>query len=249
LQQPPSIVERILAIDELTSQQLVIGTLFLITVLEGERRVVGMGMIVLCLIAIMYTLYGNHISGVFYYSGSSFTELVDKLVYTTDGIFSIPLAAAATFIFLFVLFGKFLERSGAGELFIELAFALAGRSKGGPAKMAVLSSAFMGSISGSATANVVSTGAYTIPLMKKVGYSNDFSGAVESASSTGGQLLPPVMGAAAFLLADFIGMPYTTLILIAAVPALLFFTGIFASVYFEAIKLNMESIDESQIPK
>ncbi|MTI17653.1 TRAP transporter fused permease subunit [Rhodobacteraceae bacterium RKSG542] len=244
-----TLIMRLPGIDELTSTDMFMGTLLVLLVLEGARRVVGMGMVVICIAAILYTLYGYHIPGTFNYSGSSYHDLLDKLVFTTDGIFSIPLAAAATFIFLFVLFGKFLERSGAGELFIELSFALAGRSRGGPAKMAVLSSAFMGSISGSATANVVSTGAYTIPLMKKSGYSPAMSGAVEAAASTGGQLLPPVMGAAAFLLADFVGIPYTSLIVIAAIPALLFFFGIYVAVHFESVAQDMKGLNEDQIPK
>ncbi|MCS2609234.1 TRAP transporter permease [Halomonas dongshanensis] len=243
-----TIIERLPGIDTLTLPQVVIGSALLLCILEAARRIVGWGMVAICLAAVAYTLFGGLISGPFAYSGSTYTDLVDKLIYTTDGIFSIPIAASATFIFLFVLFGKFLERSGAGGLFIDLAFALAGRSRGGPAKMAVITSAFMGSISGSATANVVSTGAYTIPLMKKAGYSPSLSAAVESASSTGGQLLPPVMGAAAFLLVDFVGIPYTDLIMTAAIPALLFFVGIFAAVHFESVKLGMKGVDKSLIP-
>ncbi|WP_319518504.1 TRAP transporter permease [uncultured Martelella sp.] len=243
------IIDRLPGIDELSIFQLAIGVVLLFCVLEGARRIVGLGMVVICVVAVLYTLFGSVIPGPFNYSGSTFAELIDKLVFTTDGVFSIPIAASATFIFVFVLFGKFLERSGAGELFIDIAFALAGRSRGGPAKMAVISSAFMGSISGSATANVVSTGAYTIPLMKRGGYSPALAGAVESAASTGGQVLPPVMGAAAFLLVDFLGIPYTELIVIAAIPALMFFSGIFAAVHFESVKLGMKGIEDQNIPQ
>ena len=244
----PSIVARLPGIDELSVLQLLSGSALVFCVLEGARRIVGRGMVVICLLVILYTLFGSAIPGPFNYSGSSYADLIDKLVFTTDGLFSIPIAASATFIFIFVLFGKFLERSGAGELFIDIAFALAGRSRGGPAKMAVLASAFMGSISGSATANVVSTGAYTIPLMKRGGYSPALAAAVESAASTGGQLLPPVMGAAAFLLVDFLGIPYTRLIVIAAIPALLFFVGIFAAVHFASLKRGMAGVTGEKHP-
>lgn len=163
------IIERLPGVDELSGLQLVLGSALVFCVLEGARRIVGLGMVVICVLAILYTLLGGFVPGAFNYTGSSYVDLVDKLVFTTEGLFSSPIAASATFIFIFVLFGKFLERSGAGELFIDIAFALAGKSRGGPAKVAVISSAFMGSISGSATANVVSTGVYTIPLMKQGG--------------------------------------------------------------------------------
>ena len=245
----PAIIARLPGIDALNALQLAAGSALLLCVLEGARRIVGLGMVTICILALLYPLFGSVIPGSFNYSGSSYLDLIDKLVFTTDGLFSIPIAASATFIFIFVLFGKFLERSGAGELFIDIAFALAGRSRGGPAKMAVLASAFMGSISGSATANVVSTGAYTIPLMKRGGYSPALAGAVESAASTGGQLLPPVMGAAAFLLVDFLGIAYTRLIVIAAIPAILFFSGIFAAVHFASVKLGLAGIAGGKRPQ
>lgn len=242
------IIERLPGVDELSGLQLVFGSALVFCVLEGARRIVGLGMVVICILAILYTLLGGFVPGPFNYSGSSYVELIDKLVFTTEGLFSSPIAASATFIFIFVLFGKFLERSGAGELFIDIAFALAGKSRGGPAKVAVISSAFMGSISGSATANVVSTGVYTIPLMKRGGFSPALAGAVEASASTGGQILPPVMGAAAFLLADFLGVPYTELIVIAAIPALMFFAAIFAAVHFESVKLGMKGVDDAKRP-
>lgn len=242
------IIERLPGVDELSGLQLVFGSALVFCVLEGARRIVGLGMVVICILAILYTLLGGFVPGPFNYSGSSYVELIDKLVFTTEGLFSSPIAASATFIFIFVLFGKFLERSGAGELFIDVAFALAGKSRGGPAKVAVISSAFMGSISGSATANVVSTGVYTIPLMKRGGFTPALAGAVEASASTGGQILPPVMGAAAFLLADFLGVPYTELIVIAAIPALMFFAAIFAAVHFESVKLGMKGVDDAKRP-
>jgi len=221
----------------------------LVTVLEATRRIVGWSMVWVCLFAIGYALFGHLAPGAFAYSGSSFLELLDQLVFTTEGIFGIPLAASATFIFLFILFGKFLERSGAGAFFMDLAFALAGRTRGGPAKVAVLASGFIGSISGSATANVASTGSYTIPLMKKSDYPPEFAGAVEAAASTGGQLLPPIMGAASFLMAEFVGIPYTSLIVAAAIPAILFFLSVGSAVHFETIKLGLSRVSEVDIPR
>jgi len=244
-----TVISRIPQIDELSRLQVTVGIVLLVTVLEATRRIVGWSMVWVCLFAIGYALFGHLAPGAFAYSGSSFLELLDQLVFTTEGIFGIPLAASATFIFLFILFGKFLERSGAGAFFMDLAFALAGRTRGGPAKVAVLASGFIGSISGSATANVASTGSYTIPLMKKSDYPPEFAGAVEAAASTGGQLLPPIMGAASFLMAEFVGIPYTSLIVAAAIPAILFFLSVGSAVHFETIKLGLSRVSEVDIPR
>ncbi|SKA22455.1 TRAP transporter permease [Consotaella salsifontis] len=243
-----TIIARIPQIDELTTTQVIVGVLLLVTVLEATRRIVGWSMVWVCVVAIGYALFGHLVPRPFAYSGSSFKEVLDQLVFTTEGVFGIPLAASATFIFLFILFGKFLERSGAGAFFMDLSYALAGRTRGGPAKVAVLASGFIGSISGSATANVASTGAYTIPLMRKAKYPPEFAGAVEAAASTGGQLLPPIMGAASFLMAEFIGIPYTSLIVAAAVPAILFFLSVGASVHFETVRLGLLTPSEIDIP-
>jgi len=173
----------------------------------------------------------------------------DYLFLTADGIFGVALGASATFIAALVLFAAFLEKSGAGKVFIDLALALVGKTKSGPATVAIISSAFMGSISGSAAANVMTTGVFTIPLMRRVGYKSHVSGGIESVSSTGGQIMPPIMGAAAFVMAQYLGLPYSQVALAALLPALLYYLGVFVSVHIEASKTDMKKLDESEIPK
>jgi TRAP transporter 4TM/12TM fusion protein len=167
----------------------------------------------------------------------------------TEGVFGIPLAVSATFVFMFILFGSFLEQTGMGKFIIDLSMALAGHSTGGPAKVAVLSSGFMGSISGSSVANVCTTGMFTIPLMKSVGYKPYFSGAVEAVASTGGQIMPPVMGAAAFIMAEFLGVPYLKVALAAIVPAFLYYFAVMVQVHLEASRLGLEGLPREQLPK
>jgi TRAP transporter 4TM/12TM fusion protein len=171
------------------------------------------------------------------------------MYFTTEGILGTPIAVAATFIFLFILFGAFLDKTGIGKFFIDFANAIAGKAVGGPAKVAVLSSALTGTISGSSVANTVGTGSFTIPLMKSLGYRPEFAGAVEAAASTGGQIMPPIMGAAAFLMAEFIGIPYSSIAKAAVIPALLYFTGIWIMVDLEARKTGMKGLDASKLPK
>jgi TRAP transporter 4TM/12TM fusion protein len=175
-------------------------------------------------------------------------QLVGHLYFTTEGVFGIPLGVSSTFIFLFILFGAFLEKTGLGKFFIDIANAIAGWASGGPAKVAVLSSALQGTISGSSVANVVGSGSFTIPMMKKLGYHKNFAGAVEAAASTGGQLMPPIMGAAAFLMAEFVGIPYMEVVKAAVVPAILYFLGVFLGVHFEAKKHHLEGTPRSELP-
>ncbi|MDO5652137.1 MAG: TRAP transporter permease [Moraxella sp.] len=176
-------------------------------------------------------------------------DIFGQLYLKTEGLYSTAIGASVTFIFLFILFGAFLARSGMGQLFNDLALALAGHKQGGPAKVAVISSGFMGSINGAAVANVVGTGAFTIPLMKRVGYSKEFSGAVEASASVGGQILPPIMGAAAFIMAETTGVPYSTIALSAVLPALLYYLGVIAQVHFRAGKLNLRGIPKADLPR
>lgn len=176
-------------------------------------------------------------------------ELAPFLYLRTDGIFGVPLGVSASFIFLFVLFGAFLNTSGAGQFFIDLAVALTGRSQGGAGKAAVVASALMGTVSGSSVANAVTTGAFTIPLMKQGGYRAEFAGAVVAAASTGGQVMPPVMGAAAFIMAQFLGISYWDIVVAAAIPALLYFISIIAMVHFRAGKMRMKRLDGSSLPR
>lgn len=174
--------------------------------------------------------------------------LVRNLFYTKEGIFSTPVNVCSKYIVVFIIFGAFLERTGISNFFIQLANCIAGKYAGGPAKVAVISSALCGMVSGSSVGNTVTTGSVTIPMMKDTGYKPEFAGAVEAASSTGGQIMPPIMGAAAFLMADFVGVPYSNIIVRAILPALLYFTGIFISVHLEAKKLGLSGIPKEKLP-
>src|SRR5699024_1205718 len=174
--------------------------------------------------------------------------LVRNLFYTKEGIFSTPINVASKFIVVFIIFGAFLEKTGISQFFIDLANGIAGRFAGGPAKVAVISSALCGMVSGSSVGNTVTTGSVTIPMMKKTGYEADFAGAVEASASTGGQIMPPIMGAAAFLMADFVGVPYSDIIKRAILPAVLYFAGIFISVHLEAKRLNLKGIEKEKLP-
>jgi len=231
-----------------TTIDMVIGALGILLVLEAARRVVGWPLVTVALIFIAYAFAGPHIPGTFGHRGVQLELLVDHLFFTTEGIFGIPLGVSSTFIFLFILFGAYLDKTGLGRFFIDLANAVAGWASGGPAKVAVISSGLMGTVSGSSVANVVGTGSFTIPMMKKLGYRPEFAGAVEAAASTGGQLMPPIMGAAAFLMADFVGMPYIEIVKAAVIPALLYFTGVMIGVHLEAKKHGLKGMSRDELP-
>lgn len=228
---------------------LAVGLIGIFLVIEATRRVVGLPMVCVVLAFLFYAFAGPYMPGVLAHRGLTVSQLVSHLYFTTEGIFGIPLGVSSTFIFLFILFGAYLESTGLGKFFIDLANAIAGWASGGPAKVAVLSSGLMGTVSGSSVANVVGTGSLTIPMMKKLGYHKDFAGAVEAAASTGGQLMPPVMGAAAFLMAEFVGVPYIDVVKAAVVPALLYFAGVWLGVHFEAKRKDLKGIPRSQLPK
>lgn len=232
-----------------TTFDIIIGALAVILVLEGARRVVGLPIAIIAATFLVYAKVGPYMPGFLNHRGYSFERIVSHMYYTTEGIMGIPLGVAATFIFLFVLFGAFLEKTGIGKFFIDLANSVAGFAAGGPAKVAVITSALEGTVSGSSVANTVGSGSFTIPMMKSLGYKPEFAGAVEAAASTGGQIMPPIMGAAAFLMAEFIGMPYVEIAKAAAIPALLYFTGIFIMVHLEAKKLGMRGMSKEEIPK
>ncbi len=232
-----------------TPLDIVFGILGVLLVLEAARRVVGVPMVVIALVFIAYAFAGPYIPGKLAHRGANFETLIQHLYFTTEGVFGIPLGVSSTFIFLFILFGAFLERTGLGQLFIDLANAVAGWAAGGPAKVAVLSSALMGTVSGSSVANVVGTGSFTIPMMKRLGYKPEFAGAVEAAASTGGQLIPPIMGAAAFLMAEFTNIPYARIIGAAVVPAILYYFGVWAGVHFEAKKSGLRGLSRDELPK
>ena len=232
-----------------TPFDLIAGIIGILLVLEAARRVVGIPMVIVALVFVTYAFIGPYIPGKLAHRGARVDTLVQHLYYTTEGIFGIPLGVSSTFIFLFILFGAYLERTGLGQLFIDLSNAVAGWTAGGPAKVAVLSSALMGTVSGSSVANVVGTGSFTIPMMKKLGYKGEFAGAVEATASTGGQLMPPIMGAAAFLMAEFTGLPYSRIIAGAAIPALLYYFGVWSGVHYEAKKLGLKGLSREDLPK
>jgi len=231
-----------------TTADIVVGGIGILLVIEAARRVVGLPMVTVVLCFLAYAFLGPYMPGVLAHRGLSLEQLISHLYYTTEGIFGIPLGVSSTFIFLFILFGAYLESTGLGKFFIDLANAVAGWASGGPAKVAVLSSGLMGTVSGSSVANVVGTGSLTIPMMKKLGYHPNFAGAVEAAASTGGQLMPPVMGAAAFLMAEFVGVSYIEVVKAAAIPALLYFTGVWLGVHFEAKRKQLKGIPRHELP-
>lgn len=231
-----------------TASDIVVATLLIVLVLEAARRVTGWALPILALLFIAFGLYGREMPGLLRHRGYDWDTLAYQFFATTEGIFGTAVGVSSTYIFLFILFGAFLAKSGMSQMFNDLALAIAGQSRGGPAKVATLASGFMGSINGSAIANVVSTGAFTIPLMKKVGYTRTFAGAVESTASVGGQILPPIMGAAAFIMAETIGVPYTTVALAAIVPALLYYISLIAQIHLRATRMGLKGISRDSLP-
>ncbi len=229
--------------------QTIIGILGILLLMEACRRIVGTPILIIVGCFLLYALFGNYIPGTFGHRGVSLNMLSSHMFFTTNGIFGTPLMVSSTFIFLFILFGAFLDKTGVGKLFIDLANAIAGQRVGGPAKVAVLSSALQGTVSGSSVANTVGTGSFTIPAMKRMGYKSEFAGAVEAAASTGGQIMPPIMGAAAFLMAEVTGFAYSRVVLSAIIPAVLYFSGIFISVHHEARKLELRGLSKEEMPR
>ena len=224
------------------------GVVTIICILEGARRTVGKELPMLSLVFLAYGLYGQHIPGMLGHTGFTFRRIVYHLYLSSEGVFGIALGVSSTFIFLFILFGAFLGETGMAEFINKISMALAGRSPGGPGKVAIVASGLMGTINGSAVANVVTTGAFTIPLMKSVGYKSHFAGAVEAVSSTGGQIMPPVMGAAAFVMAEFLGIRYSTIMLAAILPAALYYLAVFFMVHLEALKTGLKGLPREMLP-
>jgi TRAP transporter 4TM/12TM fusion protein len=225
-----------------------LGGLAILLVLECTRRLMGWALPIITLVALAYTLGGHAIPGLWGHFPLDLEQLISYQYLTTEGLFGIPLGVSASFIFIFIMFGAFLVSSGTGEFFIQFANAIAGHMRGGPAKVAVISSAFFGTISGSAVANVVSTGSFTIPLMKKIGYRPQFAGAVESVASTGGQFMPPVMGAGAFIMADMLGVGYFEVCKAAIIPACLYYFALLYMVHMEAVKTGLTGLPRSELP-
>jgi TRAP transporter 4TM/12TM fusion protein len=234
------VVTRIFYIDALTPLDMTMGVVMTLIVLEATRRVIGWA---LPLTAIVFLVYGLAVMRL------DSMQLIDQLYMTTEGIFGIPLSVSAAYVLIFVLFGSFMERTGTGQLFMDFAMSLTGHTAGGPGKVSVMSSSLFGTISGSAVANVMVDGPIAIPLMKRTGFKAHFAAGVEATASTGGQLMPPIMGAAAFVMAEFIGVGYGQIILWAIIPAILYYLACFAAVHFEAKRRGIVGIPRSELPR
>lgn len=232
-----------------TTMDLTMGFIGIILLLEATRRVSNPVLPCIAIFFLFYCYFGRSFPAMFAHRGFNIQRIINHMYMGTEGVFGIPLGVSSTFVFMFILFGSFLEQTGMGRFIIDLSMALAGGSTGGPAKVAVLSSGLMGSISGSSVANVCTTGMFTIPLMKSVGYKPYFAGAVEAVASTGGQIMPPVMGAAAFIMAEFLGVPYIQVAMAAIVPALLYYFAVIVQVHLEATRLGLKGLPREKLPK
>lgn len=236
-------------IGRVTELDLAVGIIAVLLTLEATRRAVGMPITVIASLFLTYAFFGPYFPGFLRHRGQDLDSLIQLMFYTTDGVLGTPIGVSATFIFTFLLFGSFLVKTGVGQYFNDLAVSFAGNLIGGPAKVAIFSSALQGTISGSSVANVVTSGSYTIPMMKKLGYKKEFAGGVEAAASTGGQLMPPIMGAAAFLMVEFIGgVTYWEIAKAAAIPALLYFTGVWIMTHFEAKRIGLKGLSPEEMP-
>lgn len=231
-----------------TSIDLWVGSLVIVMVFEASRRILGLALPLVCGIFLVYGLFGQYLPGDLAHRGYDVAQIIDQLAFGTEGIFGIPILVSATYIFLFILFGSFLEHAGMINLFNSIALGFVGHAKGGAAKVSVMSSAMMGTISGSGVANVLTTGQFTIPLMKRFGYSGVFAGAVEATSSMGGQIMPPVMGAVAFIMAENLNVPYAEIVKAAAIPAILYYVTVFWMVHLEAGHKNLLGMSKSECP-
>jgi len=232
--------------DGLTSLDQLSGLIILVLLLEATRRTVGNVMVLIAAIFLAYAIFGNYLPSAVASKGFSIEEIVRFHIYSTNGVYGAPLAIAAGVVFIFVLFGAFLQVTGAGKFFIDASFSIAGKYRGGPAKASVLASAALGSISGSAIANTVTTGALTIPMMKKLGYKPEQAAGIEAAASTGGQIMPPVMGAGAFVMAQFTGIPYSEILLVSIAPAILYFACTLLYVHLMACKLGLQGMEVTE---
>ncbi|MED3551598.1 TRAP transporter permease [Cytobacillus praedii] len=247
---PLFIDEIVMRAGRLTEIDFYVGLLAVLLVLEATRRAVGLPITIIAIVFLGYAIFGPYMPGFLAHRGLDLERLIQTMFFTTEGILGTPLGVSATFIFLFLLFGSFLVKTGVGQYFNDLAVTIAGKRIGGPAKVAIFSSALQGTISGSSVANVVTSGSFTIPMMKKLGYKKEFAGAVEATASTGGQIMPPIMGAAAFLMVEFIGggITYWEIAKAAAIPALLYFTGVWIMTHFEAKRLGLRGLKEEELP-
>ncbi|MFH1758854.1 MAG: TRAP transporter fused permease subunit, partial [Pseudomonadota bacterium] len=233
----------------MTTPDLVLGTIATVLLIESTRRVIGPVMPGIAIVFLFYAYFGRYAPGIIDHRGYTVSRIVSQMYLTTEGIYGLVLGVSATFIYLFVLFGSFLKVSGGGQLFIDLAYSLFGKVRGGPAKVAVVASGLFGTVSGSAAANVVGTGIFTIPLMKSIGYRPHFAGAVEAVASAGGQLMPPIMGAAAFIMSEILQISYIKICLHALLPALLYYFCAFIMVDLEAAKTGLKGVPPGELPR
>jgi TRAP transporter 4TM/12TM fusion protein len=228
---------------------LLFGGITILVVLEASRRVIGPSISIVAVFFLLYAALGQYVPGMLAHRPFLISRIIGFQYMTTEGIFGIPLGVSSTFVFLFILFGAFIIKCGMGKFFTDLSLSIAGASPGGPAKVAVVASGFEGMITGSCVANVVTTGSITIPMMKSIGYPKHFAGAVEAVASTGGQFMPPVMGAGAFVMAEFLGIPYVTIALTAFIPACLYYLACFLQIHFRANKMGMKGMPREQLPR
>lgn len=240
--------ERILRIGAIPLTDIIMGTLMVIVILEITRRTTGLFLALTTLFFIVYGLFGPYFPSFMKHRGESWSRIINFLYLTTEGIFGIPLGIAATFIMVFIIFGAFLQTFGGGQWFIDMSLAIAGKRRGGPAKTAIFASGLMGMLSGASAANVVTTGTFTIPLMKKIGYSSEDAAAIEASASTAGLFTPPIMGAAAFIIAEYLRVPYLDIVYAAVIPAALFYLSIYLTVDSKAVKNGMSGLEASKLP-
>ena len=242
------IVNRFPTAHPLATSDKVVGVVAILLVLEATRRTIGASLPIVAVCFLAYGLAGPWLPGVLRHKGLTLEITIDQTYFTTEGVFGVPLSVAGTYVILFIIFGAFLEKSGAGQFFMSFANAIAGGARGGPGKVSVVSSSLFGTISGSAVANVMVDGWLTIPMMKKTGFKPEAAAAIEAVASTGGQIMPPIMGAAAFVMAEFLGMSYTKVMIAAAIPAIFYYGALFAAIHFNAMRTGLRGIPKHELP-
>jgi len=243
------VITRYALVHPLSLADMTFGILLIVLLMDAARRIIGPALPITAVVFLFYAYAGPYLPGLLHHQGFNTETIVDQLYLTTEGIFGIPLGVSATYVILFIIFGTFLEKSGTGQLFMDFASAITGWTRGGPGKISCISSALFGTISGSAVANVMVDGWLTIPLMKRTGFKPPFACAVEATASTGGQIMPPVMGAAAFVMSEFTGIPYITICLYAMIPAILYYMALFMSIHFEAGRMGIKGIPKEELPR
>lgn len=242
------IVNRFPTAHPLAAMDMAVGAVGMLLVLEATRRTIGASLPIVAIVFLAYALVGPWLFGFLYHRGLSVEITIDQSWFTTEGVFGVPLTVAGTYVILFIVFGTFLEKSGAGQFFMNFANAIAGGARGGPGKVAVVSSSLFGTISGSAVANVMVDGWLTIPMMKKTGFKPEAAAAIEAVASTGGQIMPPIMGAAAFVMAEFLGASYTEVMIAATIPALFYYGALFAAIHFNAVRSGLKGLPREELP-